>query len=208
MKYPWIDGYLKEKRGVTADLQPDWNWHRYHLGGKMFAAVCMDEGDRPVYITLKTEPAAGEFWRGQYEDIIPGYYMNKLHWISVKADGCVPGEVVRELLDRAWRTGLRSLSGPKQREALGLSVCGADCDACPLHPGECAGCNEARGKVFHMPEGEACPIYACCVKKHRYAACASCGQLPCALWRTVRDPALTEEQFEKSIADRTDALRF
>ena len=30
------------KRSVTKDLQSDWNWIRYHIGGKMFAAVCLD----------------------------------------------------------------------------------------------------------------------------------------------------------------------
>ena len=47
MKYAWIDEYLKGKPGVTKDLQKDWNWMRYQVGGKMFAAVCMDEDDNP-----------------------------------------------------------------------------------------------------------------------------------------------------------------
>ena len=39
MRYIWLDDYLLKKKGVTKDLQPDWNWIRYHVGGKMFAAV-------------------------------------------------------------------------------------------------------------------------------------------------------------------------
>ena len=100
MKYPWIDEYLLSLRGVTKDLQPEWNWIRYFVGGKMFAAICRDDADQPVYITLKLEPTEGEFWRGQYPDIIPGYYMNKLHWNSVKADGTVPEDTVKTLLER------------------------------------------------------------------------------------------------------------
>ncbi|MBQ1745228.1 MAG: MmcQ/YjbR family DNA-binding protein, partial [Clostridiales bacterium] len=86
MKYEWIDEYLLGKPGVTRDLQPEWNWIRYQIGRKMFAAICRDDDNKPVYITLKLEPLEGEFWRKQYEDIIPGYYMNKTHWNSVKAD--------------------------------------------------------------------------------------------------------------------------
>ena len=41
MKYPWIDEYLLGKRKVTKDLQADWNWVRYKIGGKMFAAICL-----------------------------------------------------------------------------------------------------------------------------------------------------------------------
>ena len=43
MKYPWIEEYLMEKPGVTKDLQKDWNWIRFQLAGKMFAAICLDD---------------------------------------------------------------------------------------------------------------------------------------------------------------------
>ena len=120
MKYPWIDAYLMEKRGVIKDLQVEWNWIRYQIGGKMFAAICRDDHDQPYYITLKLEPVDGEFWRKQYADIIPGYYMNKTHWNSVKADGSVPDDILRELLDKAYTIVLNSLSRKKQREILDL----------------------------------------------------------------------------------------
>ena len=118
MKYGWIDDFLLRKAGVTKDLQPEWNWIRYHIGGKMFAAICRDDDNIPVYITLKLEPLEGEFWRNQYEDIIPGYYMNKTHWNSVKAEGSVPDDVLKDLLDKACGTVLGSLSRKKQKEIL------------------------------------------------------------------------------------------
>ena len=119
MKYEWIDEYLLKKAGVTKDHQKEWNWIRYHIGGKMFAAVCLDDNDKPYYITLKLEPLEGDFMRKQYEDIIPGYYMNKVHWNSVKADGDVPDSVLRDMLDKAYGIVLGSLSKKKQREILG-----------------------------------------------------------------------------------------
>ena len=120
MKYSWCDGYLKAKTGVTSDFQQEWNWIRYHIGGKLFAAVCRDDDDQPYYITLKLEPLEGDYWRKQYEDIIPGYYMNKIHWNSIKVAGSVPDEVVKELLDKAYETVLKSLSKKKQKEILGI----------------------------------------------------------------------------------------
>ena len=119
MKYPWIEEYLMGKPGVTKDLQADWNWIRFHIGGKMFAAICLDDNDLPYYITLKLEPLEGDFWRKQYEDIIPGYYMNKLHWNSVKADGEVSDDILKDLLDKAYQIVLKSLSKKKQKEILG-----------------------------------------------------------------------------------------
>ena len=207
MKYPWIDEYLMAKRGVTKDLQAEWNWIRYHIGGKMFAAVLLDHDDRPYYINLKLDPAEGELMRKQYPDVIPGYYSNKLHWNSVKPDGDIPDDLLKTWLDRSYLLVLQDLPKAKQREILGLSVCGTDCSACPLHSNLCTGCNEACGKVFHAPEGKPCPIYGCCVNKHHYATCASCSRVPCAVWQATRDPSMTDEQFEQSVNDRVSALR-
>ena len=86
MKYPWLDEYLMKKSGVTKNTE-NWNWVRYMIGGKMFVAVCLDDNDKPYYITLKLEPLEGEFLRKQYDDIVPGFYMNKVHWNSIKPDG-------------------------------------------------------------------------------------------------------------------------
>ena len=119
MRYDWIDTELLAKPGVTKDLQPDWNWIRYHVDDKMFAAVCLDDHNRPVYITLKLEPTEGEFWRRQYEDVLPGYYMNKLHWNSIKADGAVPDDILRDMLGKSYALVLAGLSQKRQREILG-----------------------------------------------------------------------------------------
>ena len=117
MKYDWLDEYLLAKPGVTKDLQAEWNWIRYQIGGKMFAALCLDDATgKVVYITMKLDPAEGEFLRKQYEDIIPGYYMNKAHWNSVKAEGVVPDELLKEILEKSYRLVLGSLSKKKQKE--------------------------------------------------------------------------------------------
>lgn len=118
MKYHWIDAYLMKKPGVTK-LPPQWNWIRYAIGGKMFAAVCLSEDYKPYYITLKLEPAEGDFLRQQYEDIVPGYYMNKIHWNSVKPDGKVPDELLQDLLDKSYQLVLGGFSKKRQKEITG-----------------------------------------------------------------------------------------
>ncbi len=118
MQYPWLDQYLLGKKGVTKDLQSDWNWLRYKVGDKMFCAVCMDDKNVPYYITLKLEPAKGDALRQCYPDILPGYYMNKIHWNSVKAKGTVPDALLKEMLDEAYSLILGSLTKKKQKEIL------------------------------------------------------------------------------------------
>lgn len=207
MKYPWIDDYLLGKRSVTKDLQADWNWIRYHIGGKMFAAVCLDPEDKPYYITLKLEPAEGDFLRTQYPDILPGYYMNKVHWNSIKSDGEVPDELLKDMLDKSYNLVLKSFSQKKQREILDLSCCGTDCKKCDYHGSLCQGCNAACGKVFHAPAGKACPIYECSVQKHKYVNCSLCDSVPCSVWKATKDPNLSEQAFEETIRERVKNLK-
>ena len=118
MKYSWIDTEFF-KSLITKDLQAEWNWIRYHIGGKMFAAVCLDDATgKPVYITCKGT-AEGDFLRRQYKNIIPGYYMNKVHWNSVKADGNVPDALLREMLEKSYRLVLGGFSKKEAARAAG-----------------------------------------------------------------------------------------
>ena len=117
MKYPWIDAYLLSKPGVTKNSE-NWNWDRYMIGGKMFAAVCLGADNEPYYITLKLEPMEGDFLRSQYEDIIPGYYMNKVHWNSIRPDGAVPDDLLKDMLDKSYQLVLGGFSKKKQKEIL------------------------------------------------------------------------------------------
>ena len=116
MPYPWIDDYLLQKPGVTKDLQPDWNWIRYQIGGKLFAAVCLDDQDQPYYITLKLDPAEGDFLRGQYEDILPGYYMNKTHWNTIFLNGSLSQDQLEQFCDRSYQLIFSKLTKKRQRE--------------------------------------------------------------------------------------------
>ena len=68
----------------------------------MFAAVCLGENNQPYYITVKLEPTEGSFLRQQYDDIIPGYYMNKQHWNSIILDGTVPEEEIRRMIGESY----------------------------------------------------------------------------------------------------------
>lgn len=68
---------------------------------------------------IHPEDLEGDFLRQQCEDIIPGYYMNKMHWNSVKPDGEVPDDLLKDLLDKSYQLVLGGFSKKKQREILG-----------------------------------------------------------------------------------------
>lgn len=119
MKYEWIDEFLLNKKAVTRDFKEEWNWIRYMIGGKMFVAICLDDSGKPYYITLKLNPVESDLLRQQFPDILPGYYMNKVHWNSIKADGNVPDDLLKDMLDKSYDLVLKGLSKKVQKELLG-----------------------------------------------------------------------------------------
>ena len=119
LKYNWIDDYLLSKKGVSKDFKEEWNWIRYKIEDKLFCAICLDDNKKPYYITLKSDPLEAEFLRAQYDDIIPGFYMNKTHWNSIKPDGEAPDDLVKELLDKSYELILAGFSKKKRKEILG-----------------------------------------------------------------------------------------
>ncbi len=51
MKYGWLDEYLLAKKGVRKDFKAEWNWLRYMVGDKMFAAVCYDDNNNQPLVS-------------------------------------------------------------------------------------------------------------------------------------------------------------
>lgn len=106
-KYNWLDEYLLSKPGAVKDFKPEWEWFRYLVGGKMFAATCQPGPQYKGYdnrelLQLKCEPMLAELLRSEYVDVVPGFYMDKNNWNSIFLDGDVPDEVLRDLCDRSY----------------------------------------------------------------------------------------------------------
>ena len=118
MNYPWLEEYLQAKKGCEKDYKAEWEATRYMLCGKMFALQGTDNQTQPI-VTLKIEPSYGAILRQDYKDIVPGYYMNKLHWNSVLLEGEVPEKILKEMVDESYNIIFQSLPKKKQREILG-----------------------------------------------------------------------------------------
>lgn len=112
-----LNRYCLDKPGVTKDYHEDFKVFRFLVGGKMFIMWGGDKYEKPI-LTLKLEPSHGEALRSEYEDIVPGYYMNKIHWNSVYLEGKVPDRIIRGMIDESYRIVLESLPKKKQQEIL------------------------------------------------------------------------------------------
>ncbi len=93
-QYGWLDECLQKQPCTEKEFQPLWQAHKYMLRRKMYAYLGVnDQNGRPI-VSLKLDPVYSDMLRGEYADIVPGYYMNKVHWSTVYLDGTVPREVV------------------------------------------------------------------------------------------------------------------
>ena len=79
MKYDFIQEYCLSKKGAEEDYKQEWDAIRYSVRGKMFALAGNDSEGKPI-ISVKHHPEDGEALREKYQDIVPGYYLNKVHW--------------------------------------------------------------------------------------------------------------------------------
>lgn len=68
----------------------------YKVKDKMFALI--QEGKEPVRISLKCDPQLSEKLREEYETVMPGYHLNKKHWITVLLTGQLPWDEVQGLI--------------------------------------------------------------------------------------------------------------
>ncbi len=91
-----------------------------------------------------------------------------------------------------------------------FSVCGCDCAGCEyLKKSQCPGCFEAEGKVWWVQYASlpVCPIYSCVTALKKLDHCGMCPEVPCKIWRELKDPNLTHEQHEAGINDRVQNLK-
>jgi predicted DNA-binding protein (MmcQ/YjbR family) len=89
----------------------------YKVAGKMFAAAIPEEF--PPRVNLKCDPERALELRDRYDDILPGYHMNKRHWNTLLLGGRLPAALVRELIDHSYALVVASLT-KKERALLAL----------------------------------------------------------------------------------------
>lgn len=70
--------------------------HKDSGEGKMFALIT--DGSKPLRVSLKTDPKLGELLREKYESVMPGYHLNKKHWITVMCTGQLSDDEIKDLV--------------------------------------------------------------------------------------------------------------
>ncbi|MGL5440358.1 MAG: MmcQ/YjbR family DNA-binding protein [Filifactoraceae bacterium] len=121
----WIENYLLAMKGVTSDYKLEWEWKRYMIGGKLFAAI-MHPSDKfdiayanKDLINIKCDPLVSEALFRDYKGIMPGFYMDKSNWISVDLNAGIPEDLLKELMRDSYELIFKKLTKKLQKEIIG-----------------------------------------------------------------------------------------
>ena len=82
----------------------------FKVGGKMFALAALDEV--PTTVNLKCDPDLALDLRDRYEQVGPGYHMNKKHWNTVEIDTGIPDVELRKMIDHSYELVVKGLPKP------------------------------------------------------------------------------------------------
>jgi predicted DNA-binding protein (MmcQ/YjbR family) len=72
----------------------------YKVGEKMFALIT--EGKDPVQLSLKCDPQLSKVLRERYEEVMPGYHLNKKHWNTIVLSGQLEREDIQGLIRHSY----------------------------------------------------------------------------------------------------------
>jgi predicted DNA-binding protein (MmcQ/YjbR family) len=95
------------KKGVEEDFPFDEHTLVFKVVGKIFAITGLEEEE--FRVNLKCDPGYAIQLRETYEDIIPGWHMNKKHWNTVYFDRGLPGDLIVELVQHSYDCVVRGL---------------------------------------------------------------------------------------------------
>lgn len=87
----------------------------FKVAGKIFALASLDEV--PPTANLKCDPDRALELRDRYEEVQPGYHMNKKHWNTIDLGGGIPRAELFKMIDHSYDLVVASLP-KKEREKL------------------------------------------------------------------------------------------
>src|SRR5437762_7499368 len=89
----------------------------FKVRGKMFALAALEEV--PTTVNLKCDPDLALELRDRFEQVQPGYHMNKKHWNTVEIGSGLPDSELRKMVDHSFQLVVNTLPRLMRRK-LGL----------------------------------------------------------------------------------------
>ena len=100
--------YCLNKPGATEGTPFGPDTLVFKVGGKIFTIASLDE--IPGRANLKCDPDLALELRDRYEQVRPGYHMNKKHWNTVDIEDGIPDVEIRRMIDHSYDLVAKRLS--------------------------------------------------------------------------------------------------
>ncbi|MBK8188294.1 MAG: MmcQ/YjbR family DNA-binding protein [Cellvibrio sp.] len=114
MKNNPIHDYLMSLPETELDYPFGADIHVYKIQGKIFAIYFNDK--KGEGINLKCDPVLAEQLRSVFDEVKPGYHMNKKHWNTLDLTRTLPMSEVFRQIDHSYDLVVKKLpQGTKQR---------------------------------------------------------------------------------------------
>ena len=92
--------YCLSKPSATEDTPFGPDTLVFRIAGNIFAITALDE--TPARANLKCDPDFALELRDRYEQVRPGYHMNKKHWNTIEIEAGIPDAEIRKMIDHSY----------------------------------------------------------------------------------------------------------
>lgn len=100
MDHKTVEEYILSMPNVRLDYPFGEGVAVYKVDDKMFALI--REGKDPVQLSLKCDPVLAQTLRDKYDEVMPGYHLNKKHWNTMVLSGQLEWEEVQGLIRHSY----------------------------------------------------------------------------------------------------------
>ncbi|MFO7447186.1 MAG: MmcQ/YjbR family DNA-binding protein [Ignavibacteriaceae bacterium] len=109
--------YCLKKKGVTEDFPFDEETLVLKVMSRMFLLTNLNP---PYTMNVKCDPRLAVELRERYEEVTPGYHMNKTHWNTVDLEGTIPTKEIFEMIDNSYDLVVNGLKKKEKDELAKL----------------------------------------------------------------------------------------
>lgn len=106
-----IREYCLAKPGVLETMPFGEDTLVFKVIDKMFLLIGLNSPDN---FNVKCDPEKAIALREEYDEVKPGYHMNKMHWNTVYINGRLTDKQLLEMIDDSYQLVVKSLPTAKQ----------------------------------------------------------------------------------------------
>ena len=100
MNHKSVEEYILSMPNAKLDYPFGEDVAVYKVNDKMFALIA--EGKDPVRLSLKCDPLLSKLLREKYDEVMPGYHLNKKYWNTLVLTGQLQWDEVQDLVRHSY----------------------------------------------------------------------------------------------------------